>query len=469
MFTAIAIIGLLLAPPVGGDEKTILPAAEVKANQSSNAGASIEFCDFVEFGVPAGIVWMKGQAADSATCDKACEFAISLLSGEFGVPDTSFAHSLLRKRVAEGCLHAKRLLGRILVEGAGAPRDSESGKQLLLEAAEAGDAASWFALARLFSTGDYGVARDETKSSEYSRRAAEAGFLFAQVDFILLEIGNENDTSKVKAAIAKLTPIADSGFARAQAVLATIYAHGMGVTPDRTAAAKWAKLAAEQGEPLAFVIHGLDLADRSSSGSDDFRRGLMFIALAKRNGDRTAVGMYPKLFGEFGALVMKKADQDMLLFVPQPNQASREAIFAISSMPDGSLATEDLAELDQLELKAKAGDPSASAVVAEYYYRGAGRPKDRAHAAKLIEVSARAGNFISQRTLGYLYRFGCGVPASNLEAAFWLQLSVDGSPSGTMSSAVMAKQCFDALSQSEQAGVRKRVADFRPIRIGAGS
>jgi TPR repeat protein len=420
-------------------------------------------CEDVEVGVLDKVLIDKRRAAMAAQCREACDIAISLLTGELGVRDASTAHLILKRHSGAGCAYAKRLFGRILVEGAGTPRDTETGVRLLQEAAEAGDGAAEYALARLYSAGRFGVVRDEQKANEHTRRASEAGFLLARVDYALLKTDNGKNVEALKNAITELTALAEGGFARAQSTLATIYTYGMGISPDRKLASKWAEPAASQGEPLAFVIHGLDWADKHPPGSSGFRRGMMFIELARREGDRTALRVFPDLVRQFGKDVLDQASRDADSFQPKPNESSHEALIAISDMPNGTLSADELAFLTTMEEQAKTGKPAAAIVLAEAYFRGEGRPRDRARAAELLLSAAQAGNSRAQRSIGLMYRWGCGVTVSPLEAAVWLKLSTNGTSSPDPSIAEILTRLMAELSSVEKDTVRARVANFRPM------
>lgn len=78
----------------------------------------------------------------------------------------------------------------------------------------------------------------------------------------------------------------------------------------------------------------------------------------------------------------------------------------------------------------KAADQSSVAGeihLAELYRDGAGKafPRDMAQAAAWYRKAADQGDVAAQGTLGMLYAVGQGLPQSDVEAYFWLDLAAD--------------------------------------------
>lgn len=99
-----------------------------------------------------------------------------------------------------------------------------------------------------------GTARDEQAARAWLEKAAAQGYVPAQrqLGLILARGGSGPGEAKDETAAADwLRRAAEQGDAVAQFNLAVMYAHGIGVAPDRAQALQGYRLAARQGHPGA--------------------------------------------------------------------------------------------------------------------------------------------------------------------------------------------------------------------------
>ncbi|HSR55198.1 MAG TPA: tetratricopeptide repeat protein [Alphaproteobacteria bacterium] len=97
-----------------------------------------------------------------------------------------------------------------------------------------------------------------------------------------------------KTAISEWRPLAESGDARAQLFMATIYNTGSGVKKDHAEGAKWLSKAAEQGNEQAQFGLGLAYA-RGQGRPRDKVRALMWLSLSAQQDHARAAAERDKI------------------------------------------------------------------------------------------------------------------------------------------------------------------------------
>ena len=80
--------------------------------------------------------------------------------------------------------------------------------------------------------------------------------------------------------------------------------------------------------------------------------------------------------------------------------------------------------------KAEAGDPNAQLSLGWMYRFGDGVPVDYAEAVKWFRKAADQGHAMAQNNLGAMYRFGYGVQKDYAEAYAWYNLAAVSDPFG---------------------------------------
>ena len=418
-------------------------------------------CDSISIGVLDIALLSMRDRATKGDCNARCDAAIQLLSGELGFLDKSLAHSVLSELSESRCPRAMLFWGRILLEGAGTPTNSDEAIRLLKSAGENGEAAAWCVLERAYARGE-GLPKDEKLAAEYAEKAVQANFAPAVMDQAVMSLATSKEPEKVAVATATIRRLAENGYSRAQAALARFYIMGEnGFPKDTQLAGTWGERAAVQGEPLGFGPYAARLMDEHRPGTEGFRRAVMFIWLGAEAKDRVTLNWWKDLTRSLPASEIEAAQDLADRWTPTPGEASKWWYWCISFPPTGELPFAERQELDRLEHLANAGDPAAAASLAEEYFHGLGRTKNRAKAGELLLIAARAGNPISQRGLGRMYLAGCGFEKAPRQAAYWFQVAANQglkNPKGL-------EEAEGSLSDSERKLVAEEAKAFVPVLV----
>ena len=121
----------------------------------------------------------------------------------------------------------------------------------LTEMALGGNVAAQYHLACLYLNGDEGIERNEEEGWRWCQSAAEGGNADAQLQWGSRLAYKYNKLSESFEMIEKS---AEQGEAKAQCLLSNYYINGDGVEVNYLKALKWAKLAADQGNPEAIEL-----------------------------------------------------------------------------------------------------------------------------------------------------------------------------------------------------------------------
>ena len=273
----------------------------------------------------------------------------------------------LRRLAAElGDIEAQRDLGSIYGVGQDVPQDYAEAAKWYRRAAEQGDGFAQLNLGDMYKLGR-GVPQDYAEAAKWYRLASEHGYVRAQ-DFV----DDYDEAGKWRGLAAK-----QGDDAEVQYNLGVMYHRGKGVPPSYVKAAKWYRLAAEQGHVEA-----------------QYNVAVMYGRGIRAPGDNTGV---PE--GYTGHL-------------------------------DGIIHTfEDCQEYSAkwYRLAAEQGHVSAQAALGDMYF-GRGVPQDYAESAKWYRLAAEQGHAIAQSRLGHMYFVGRGVPADHVQAHMWTNLAVSSVP-----------------------------------------
>jgi len=137
-------------------------------------------------------------------------------------------------------------------------QDLPRSQRFFLQAAEQGDMAAQYEVARMFAQG-VGVARNCTEAAVWARKAAEAGSPDAAVLLGELNIADCGGARNPQEAARWFRVAADKGLASAQFSLGVLYMNGDGVPKDLNEARKWLTAAASKGNTTArFYLRRLD-------------------------------------------------------------------------------------------------------------------------------------------------------------------------------------------------------------------
>jgi len=188
----------------------------------------------------------------------------------------------LREMAEQGDAKSQCLLGIVYFQGGGVPKNYAEAVRWFRLAAEQGCASAQFNIGYMYSRG-YGVPRDKSEAAKWCSMAAEQGDSFAQRELgFMYDEGRgvpQDETEAIKwfskSIVSRYLKLAKSGEADAQYNVADergtdtlqrlaesnktdaqynlglLYLEGKGVQQDEAEAAKWLRLAAEQGHTEA--------------------------------------------------------------------------------------------------------------------------------------------------------------------------------------------------------------------------
>jgi TPR repeat protein len=153
-------------------------------------------------------------------------------------------------------------LGRKLLRGEGAPKDTKRAFALISEAAEAGNPDAMGAMGYFYAS-SVEVQQDLSKAAEWFRRGAEAGSVKAQFNYGTALLKGSGVKTNEAAGVDWIKKAAAAGLPEAQSRMGFGYLHGdlPGIGVDRTAAREMLLPAAEAGiaeaqNALGFLLGG---------------------------------------------------------------------------------------------------------------------------------------------------------------------------------------------------------------------
>ena len=266
-----------------------------------------------------------------------------------------------------GDVEAQRDLGFMYSVGQDVPQDYAEAAKWYRLAAEQGDGFAQLNLGDMYKFGR-GVPQDYPEAAKWYRLAAEHGYVSAR-DFV-----DDYDEAAKWRGLATI----QGDDAEVQYNLGVMYHHGKGVPPYYAKAAKWYRLAAEQGHVDA-----------------QYNLAVMYGRGIRAPGDYTGV----------------------------PDGYTGHPDDIIHSFED---CQEYAAKW--YRLAAEQGHVSAQAVLGEMYEFGRGVPQDYSEAAKWHHLAAEQGHAVAQSRLGHMYFVGHGVPKDNVQAHMWTNLAAAAMP-----------------------------------------
>ena len=236
----------------------------------------------------------------------------------------------------------------------------------------------------LFGLTTLGFCQDATPSSvEELVRNAEEGLVDAQYNLGVMYADGVGVPQDSTAAAQWLRKAAEQGHAEAQFHLGTMYRNGKGVPQDGVEATKWFRKAAEQGD--ARAQH--NLASMYYAGDD-----------------------VPKDYAEAMKWYRKAAAQGV---------AGAQNNLGLMYDHGEGVAENDAEAMRWYRRAAEQGLAVAQGHVGWMYAEGMGVPKDGAEAVKWFRKAAEQGDVKAQAMLGLIYVLGKGVAKDNVAAYTW--------------------------------------------------
>jgi TPR repeat protein len=136
------------------------------------------------------------------------------------------------------------------------------------------------------------------------------------------------------------------------------------------------------------------------------------------------------------------------------------AILLALALAGGAAVAQNNIQIDDLKIRAEAGDKTATRQIAEAYYLGKGVEQDFKLAAQWYEKLAKQGDVRAQTSLGLIYARGYGVEKNMQLALKWLNLAATQRDPGAQYSLSTLYFMGDGIPQNyaESARLRKEAA-----------
>ena len=115
-------------------------------------------------------------------------------------------------------------------------------------------------------------------------------------------------------------------------------------------------------------------------------------------------------------------------------------------------------EIDELRVRAEAGDAEAQFNLGTSYDDGRGVPQDAAEAVRWFRLAADQGDAVAQNLLGTMYRNGEDVPQDDVLAHMWYSLSASRATRGLRERAVQGRDRVAGLMNPTEIAEAQRLA-----------
>lgn len=238
--------------------------------------------------------------------------------------------------------------------------------------------------------------------------------------------------------------LAERGYAWAQFNLGLMYAEGFGVPQNNTEAVKWYRLAAEQGEGRAQNNLGF-MYLKGRGVPEDYVKAYMWFSLSAANPLHDywdqAIANRDHAAGIMSAGQIAKAQEMAASWAARQEEYQSPLDETLETekarrLPSGG-DVEDCAN-DEALLKtnpsrvfvacrrlADQGHAWAQRTLGFMYANGLGVPRDYEEAVKWTSLAAQSGDAIAQFNLGVTYDKGRGLPRNDSEAVRWYRLAAE--------------------------------------------
>ncbi len=276
---------------------------------------------------------------------------------------------------------------------------------------------------------------------------------------------NENETF-----VQNLLRKANNGDAYSMYLLGAAYSHGDGVVKDPKEAAKWYRLAAEQGE-VNGQVNIAYFYEMGIGVVKDPKEAVKWYRLAAEQGNATAQNSLGMLYyyGEGVVKDLKEAAKWYRLAAEQGEASSQLGLGRLYFYGDG--VSQDHKEAAKwYRLSAEQGYKFAQARLGTMYERGQGVLQDYREAARWYRLAAEQGHGYAQDRLGLLYDFGNGVVKDPQEAVKWYRLAAEqGNASGQFNLGIKYALAQGVIKDDVIAHMWLNIASSNGIEIAAES
>ena len=273
--TEVASAGALPAPaPAASLDPKVIELAYWQSVSASNDAAQLnDYLARYPAGAFADVAKAKLDALKSpavapvmrtASLGAPNDAAEAVLKGQRAYHAKDYATALADYRQAadQGFAPAQFEIGRLYMDGIGAPKDYAEALRWLRLSALQGNAGAEIAIGHMYEEGD-GVPANYQEAMRWFRLGARGNFPAAQNSIGRLYEEGLGVPADPAEALRWFRLAADQGWPAAQNNMGHVYRDGLGVTADYAEAMRWFRLAADQGFPLAqYNVGGLYLEGR---------------------------------------------------------------------------------------------------------------------------------------------------------------------------------------------------------------
>lgn len=175
---------------------------------------------------------------------------------------------ILLSAAEKGDADAKFQLGRLYYRGQGIAEDHRKALEMITAAAEAGHPEAVSTMGYLYSKGEM-VPQDDAKAVEWFRKGAEKGSLKSQLNLGLMLRQSKTLEHSPEESLEWITKAADSGLLEARAVLGRLLFTGdRYLSPDYPRAFQYLLQPAEEGDPICQNMVGVCYRDGRGVSQD---------------------------------------------------------------------------------------------------------------------------------------------------------------------------------------------------------
>lgn len=395
------------------------------------------------------------RAADLGSPEAQYELANMLANGR-GMPrDTGAALIWARKAAEQGNINAQMYVGRELLASFEQERKNE-GAAFLQKAAEAGQAQAALFLAGVFSAGQFGLAKDEKRAEQLLLPAAEQGnadcqFMLAalyqngqvfadrrdQVHKWLSQSAKGGNAKAIEALQRANKPVdvvqdetvyedvATGGDAETQRRLGKTYVEEAATPELLPRGVELLKSAAAKDDAEAlFILARLAATGRGMDQSDN--EAFKYMSRAAELGSPEAQYALANMLAD-GKGTPRDTEAAMMWGRKAAEQGYAPAQFVMGRALISSMDQESKNEgINLLSKAAQAGQVDAVLLLATAIGKGEyGLMKDEARAEELLLLWAEKGNAKCQFVLAALYQHGDSFADRRGDAQIWLKRAAD--------------------------------------------
>jgi uncharacterized protein len=273
--------------------------------------------------------------------------------------------------------------------------------------------------AAAYKRGDY------TESLRIWRPAAESGNARAQHDLCTLYYLGQGVPQDFAAAAHWCRKAADQGDAGAQLSLGLMYAMGQGVPQNKATGAAWVRKSADQGNAEAQDFLGF-MYQNGSGVAQDYATAAAWFRKAASQGDATAqyhLGILhnsgkgvPQDYAVAATWIRAAADQAY---------GPAEELLAAMYLAGNGVRHDEVQAFNWFSKAASHGVIRAQTMLGTAYRLGVGGSVDQDKAMRWYRKAADQGDAAAETSIGQMYAYGEGVARSYSEGLKWIRKAAD--------------------------------------------